>query len=192
MRDLNFFEPYLEKKSLKFGKIMILYVLSILVALSIIAYTIFNQLQINTLKADVRDRKVVAEDAKTVEKVNEIKTLEEEVSIFREEVIKIKDLDETIDANDVIGEELIKSVKSKMSDDMFLTSFSAYSREIQLSGIAKDRYTVAEFAKGLEQIKDADEVFVSNIIQEDENSKFEINITLKEVMINGEEETVSQ
>lgn len=192
MRDLNFFEPYIEKRSLKFDKMMLLYILLMLVALSIVTYSVYNQLQINTLKADVRDLKVVAENPKTVEKVNEIKVLEEEVNTFREEVVRIKDLDATIEANDVIGEELLKSLKAKMSDDLFLTSFSAFNREIQISGIAKDRYTIAEFAKGLEDIKDADEIFVSSITQEEEYSKFELNLTLKDVMMNGEEETVSQ
>lgn len=191
MKDLNFFEPYLEKRSLKFDKMMLLYILLMLVALSIITYSVYNQLQINTLKADVIDRKVVAENPKTVEKVNEIKALEEELNTFREEVGRIKELDETIEANDVIGEELLRSVKSKMSDDIFLTSFSAANREIQISGIAKDRYTVAEFAKGLEDIKDADEIFVSSITQEEEYSRFQLNLTLKDVMMDGEEETVS-
>lgn len=187
MRDLNFFEPYIEKRSFKFNKSILIYALIMLLVLTGVAYAILNQLTIAALEKDVANRKEVAENPRTVEKVNEIKELEAEVDRFREEVLKIIHMDETIEANDVIGDELLKFIKSKMPNDLFLTNLSVYNREIQISGVAKDKYTIAEFGKGLEEMDEAESIFISNITQDELYYKFVLNLTLKEVILDAEE-----
>lgn len=185
MKDLNFFEPYIEKRQLKFDKMFILYGLLILSIIAISVYGVYNQLQISSLSADVLDRKAIAENPTTIAKVDEIKALEAEVSTFRDEVNKIIELDKSIEAKDIIGEELLKKIKTKMPSDLFLTNFNAYEREIQLSGIAKDTYSIAEFGKGLEQIEEAESTFVSNITNTEDYYNFVLNLTLKDVTIDG-------
>lgn len=185
MKDLNFFEPYLEKRQLKFNKMFILYGIFILSLIAIAAYGIFNQLQINTLKTEIIDRKTIAENPVTVKKVEEIKLLETEVSTFRDEVNKIIALDKSIEGKDIIGEELLKQIKTKMPVDLFLTNFSAFEREIQISGISRDTYSVAEFAKGLEELEDTESTFVSNITNTEDYYNFVLNLTLKDVSIDG-------
>lgn len=187
MRDLNFFEPYLEKHSAKFNKNIIIYSAILFLILAMSAYAVYNQLTIKALQKDISDRIVVAENPRTIEKVNEIKELEEELNIFREEVTKIVELDQTIDSSDIIGDDLLKFIKAKMPNDLFITSLSASDRDIQMSGITKDRYTVAEFAKGLEEIEDLDNIFISNITQEELYYKFVLNLTLKEVITDGQD-----
>lgn len=187
MRDLNFFEPYIEKRSIKFNKSLLLYALCMLIVLGIAAYGVYNQLTIKALQADVRDRKEVAENPKTIEKVNEIKALEEEVTNFRQEVQNIIDLDKSIEDRDIIGDELLKSIKNKMPEDVFLTSFSARDRDIQVSGISKNKYSVAEFGNALMGIEDAEEFFISNIVQTEDYYKFDLNLTIKDVIDDGKD-----
>lgn len=182
MRDLNFFEPYIEKREFKFNKTVLLYSLLILGVLSVSAYAIFNLLEIKKLQSDINERLIVAENPATVKKVNEIKGFELEVSTFKEEVDKIIKLDESIEAKDVIGEALLKQVRSKMPTDLFLTNFSAYDREIQISGIARDKYSIAEFSRGLEEVDEADSIFISSITAVEDYYKFILNLTLKEVI----------
>jgi len=185
MKDLNFFEPYIEKRQFKFDKMFILYGIFILSLIAIVAYGIFNHLQINSLEDDIIDRKAIAENPVTIEKVEEIKSLETEVSTFRDEVNKIIELDKSIEGKDIIGEELLKEIKTKMPEDLFLTNFSAYEREIQISGISRDTYSIAEFAKGLDEIEDTDSTFVSNITNTEDYYNFVLNLTLKDVSIDG-------
>lgn len=187
MKDLNFFEPYIEKRNLKFNKAILLYTFFTFLILAIAAYGVYNQLTIKALQADIRDRKEVAENPKTLEKVNEIKALEEEVNNFRQEVQNIVDLDQAIEERDIIGDEFLKSIKNKMPDDLFLTTFSAHGNEVQLSGISKDKYSVAEFGNALMGIENSDEFFISNIVQTEDYYKFDLNLTVKDVINDGKD-----
>lgn len=185
MRDLNFFEPYIEKREFKFDKIYILYGLFILSVIAIVAYGMYNQLTINILKDEISDRKTVAENPQTLSKVEEIKALETEVGTFRDEVNKIIELDKSIEAKDIIGEEFLKAIKTKMPADLFLTNFSANERDIQISGISMDTYSIAEFGKGLELMEESESIFVSNITSNEEYYDFVLNLTLKDVSVDG-------
>ena len=188
MRDLNFFEPYIEKRSFKLNKSLVLYALLMILLLGIAAYGVYNQLTIKALRTDIKSRKEVAENPKTLERVNEIKALEVEVMNFREEVEKIKQLDNTIEDAAIIDDELLRNIKNKMPEDVFLTNFSAYDREIQINGISKDKYSIAEFGNGLTSIADADEVFISNINQVEDYYKFALSVTLKDVVDDGKDQ----
>lgn len=185
MRDLNFFEPYIEKRELKFNKIYIFYALCILALTGITVYGIYNQIRIGILNREIKDRVAIAEEPTMVKKVEEIKALETEVATFRAEVEKIVQLDKSIEDNDIIGEQLLQQIKSKMPADLFLSNFSAYDREIQISGISKDKYSIAEFQKGLEDIEDTEAIFVSNITSTEDYYNFVLNLTLKEVAVDA-------
>lgn len=187
MRDLNFFEPYIEKRSLKLDKSLILYGILMFLILGIAAYGVYNHLSIKSLEADIKARKEVAENPRTIEKVNEIRSMEEELNTFREEVERIKELDKAIESKNMVDDVLLKTVKNKMPEDVFLTYFGAYDREIQVSGISKDKYSIAEFGKGLTSIEDVHEVFISNINQDEDNYKFALSLTLKDGVNDGED-----
>jgi type IV pilus assembly protein PilN len=187
MKDLNFFDSYIEKKEFKFEKIYILYFMLFIVVVITIFSAINNQLKINELSKLVDQKREVAEDSKILQRVDKIKELEDKVNIFKEEVNSIIELDKSIKAKDVIGDKLLINIRSKMPDDLFLKSFSAYEGDIQLTGSAKDTYSIAEFAKGLQLIEDTDNVFVSSITNSGKDFGFVINFTLKDVNEDGPE-----
>ncbi len=154
MSDLNFFEPYIEKREFKFNRMVLLYTLFALCIAGIAAKGAYNQFHIFMLQGQVDGKREVAEDPKTVKKYNEIKELENEMSVFKEEVDKIVKLDKNIAKNDIVSEDLVSEIKSKMPADLFMTNFSVSGREMQISGVAKDSYSIAEFSKSLKLIKD--------------------------------------
>ena len=186
MRDLNFFEPYIEKRSFKISLPVILFALIILYALYTFVFGIFNYSQIKSLENNVADLKSVAENPTTLAKVAEIKALEEEMNTFRDEVEKIKEMDKVVEASDIINEEYLALISSKMPEDLFFTTFSVNNREIQVSGISKDEWTVAEFGNALRDIDNVDEIYISNITGEEDYYTFSMMITLKEVGIYDE------
>ena len=187
MRDLNFFDPYLEKREFKLDKMFFFYLIISIGILYLAVTGIFNGLKIGKLKQEVSSLQLVAENPQTLAKVAEIQTQEEELNIFREEVSKIKVLNEILAAGNVIDENLLLVITSKMPDDVFFTNFSAAAREIQIAGISKSKYSIAELSKGLEGIENVEDIFISNITAEEDFYRFSLNITLEDVMIVGEE-----
>lgn len=189
MNDLNFFEPYVEKREFKFNKIYFLYGILLLSVVGALGLGIYNQVKISMLEDQIADRKEVTENPKTVEKYNEVKELETELRTFSEELDGIMQLDEDIAARDIIGEELLYEISSRMPADLFLTSVTANGRDISMSGLAKDSYSVAEFSKGLEFMEDVGSVFVSNISSDDIYYNFSLKMNFKDVTIDEEQDT---
>lgn len=183
MMDLNFFEPYIDKREFKFNKIVLLYALLILSIVGIATLGAFNQVQINMLQKQANDRRLIAEDPNTVSKYNEIKELENQMTVFKGEVDRIIRMDKNIAQTNIISEDLISEIQSKMPDGLFLTDFSASGKNVQISGVAKESNSIAEFSKGLGLIDDVESVFISNIDNHEESYNFVLSTTFKEVDI---------
>ncbi len=185
MSDLNFFEPYIEKRELKFNRMILLYSLLVICLAGVVGKGAYNQLQIVMLQGQVEGKRDVAEDPTTVEKYNEIKQLENEMVVFKEEVDRIVEMDKSIAKTDIVSSDLMSEIKSKMPADLFLTNFSVTGREMQISGVSKDSNSIAEFSKGLKTVKDVEYVFVSSITnnKEESNYNFVLTTTFKEVNI---------
>lgn len=186
MRDINFFEPYIEKSEFKINKKLIYFTVSTFAILSLTAYLIYNSLLIKRETRLVSELIATVENPRTVKKVEEIKEKEMQVNEFRDLVAKIKQLDNTLEKRDIINESFIDNITSKMPTDLFFTSFSIHD-DIQIVGKSKDKWSVAELEKGLEELEEVEEVFVSNISLNEGSYDFTINITLKDVMEDGEE-----
>lgn len=186
MRDINFFKPYIQKKERKFDKRIIYYSLLSLVLVMFAAYSIYNFVRIKKQTYIVNRLKSTAEDPETLRKVEKIKLKEVEVEEFRKTVDRIKILDEKIMSQDIIKEELLEIISLRMPENLVLTYLSVENPVIQLRGVAQDKYSVAEFVKGLEDIENVDDIFVSNITTEVGYYSFSITITLKDVSVDGE------
>lgn len=189
MKDLNFFEPYIEKSEFKIDKKLIVAGVLIFAFLSLSTYTIYNSMIIKQEARIVQSLKDTAENATTLKKVEEIREKENEVTEFRESVEKIRYLDQIIAEEDIIDEDLLGTINSRIPEDLFLTSLSIYNHEIQIVGISKDKWSIAELEKGLEDIENLEEIFISNISLQDDFYNFTINITLKDVEEDGREAT---
>ena len=187
MRDLNFFEPYIEKKQFKIDRKLVYSSLGILVVLVFLMYSIFNYITIKQEEKIVASLKDIAENEKTLEKVAEIKEKEVEVAEFRESVEKIILLDENLEKTDIISQKLIDDITRKMPSELFITSITMGTSDIQIVGVAEDKWSVAEFEKGLESVDGIGSVFVSNISNQDGHYGFNINIMIEDVIVDGED-----
>lgn len=190
MRDLNFFESYIEKNEFKLDKKLVYFTLSTFLILSLIAYTIYNQMLIREEMKLVASLKATAENPTTLKKVEDIKAKEIEVNEFKESVEKIKVLDKSIEGRDIVDEVLLDKINESIPEEMFLTSLSIQGEEIQIVGISMDKWAIAEFQKGLESIDDYEEIFVSNISKQEDYYNFSLTITLRGV--NGDAEVIEE
>lgn len=181
MRDLNFFEAYIEKREFNLDKKLIYFSLLSLFLLYLVGYTIYNSIMIREEAKIVNSLRLTAENPDTLKKLDEIRGREIEVNEFKESVDKIKILDKIIEERDKIDEVLLDKINDNMPEDLFLTSLSIQDGEIYIVGISKDKWSIAEFQKGLESLEDYEEIFVSNISLQNDYYNFSLNITLRGV-----------
>ncbi|WP_422487183.1 PilN domain-containing protein [Gudongella sp. DL1XJH-153] len=183
MRDLNFFDPFIDKKSFAFNRMLFLYGILFLVIVGLGVMAAMNQLKINALQKEVNSLTQVAEDPQTLKRVAEIQAFEDETDQFRQEVERIRALDKNIQGRDIIGESLLDDINSKLPEGVFLTNLSVSGREIRIAGFAEDRYSIAEFAKGLQNLPMSSKSFVSNISAVENYYRFNLDLTLEEVLV---------
>lgn len=187
MRDLNFFEPYIEKSEFKLDNKFIVVGVCIFVFLALATHTIYNLMVIKEETRMVQSLKVTAENPTTLKKIDEIREKENEVNEFRDSVERIRYLDQIIVEKDIINENLLGTINYRIPEDLFFTSLSIFNHEIQIVGISKDKWSIAELGKGLEDLEGLEEIFISNISFQDDFYNFTINITLKDVEEYGTE-----
>ncbi|QQY80594.1 type IV pilus assembly protein PilN [Keratinibaculum paraultunense] len=191
MKDLNFFEPYLEKKKLSINRKYIYIILGALFASFVLSYTIFSQIKIRQINKDIEKLEATINDEKINKKVEDIKNKKEEIEKFKQSLEKLKSIDNIIEEEDVITTYLIKDITSKMPKDVFFTSIGIYPDSIQMIGVAKDKYSIAELGKNLDTVEEFKEIFIENISFEEGNYIFNLNINLKED-VNTDEEPIDE
>jgi type IV pilus assembly protein PilN len=120
--------------------------------------------------------------------VEEIKKFDEEVAQFKSEVEKIVALDKNIVENENITPDLFKEISKKLPEGVFISSLQASNANLSISGFSMDRYSIAEFQKGLETIDIITSTFVPSITKVDSYYRFDISTGIKEVQEDGTEE----
>lgn len=181
MKDLNFFEPFMQKpKEKKSPKGLLIGVALGVLALVLVAFMIFRQIKLNNMKNVVASLKATAEDAKILETVEKVKAKEAEKNAFAESVKKLRELDNTITAKDKISGKVFEQVTSSMPDSIFLSTIELNEQGYNMSGIAQDRWSVAEFAAQLEKIEGVQTVFTPNIQYKDGFFDFSMQVGFTE------------
>lgn len=192
MKDINFFESYIERRQFQIDKKWIYYSVAILLILLITFNTLVNQIKIRSISRDIVKLKSILEDDRISKKVEDIKEKEKEVKEYKESLGKLKSLDKMVEDNSIIDDYLLDSITSRMSEDLFLTSISIYTDHLELIGISDNKWSIAELGKSLESITDFQDIFISSISKEEQYYNFIINISLKEVNLNGKDESIEE
>lgn len=192
MKDLNFFEPYIEKKEINIDKRLVFSLLGLLLTICILSYTILNQIRIRRIERDVGKLKATVEDERINKRVEGIENKKKEVAEFKQSLDKIKLIDDLVEEERFIDVYLLESITSSMPEDVFFTSISIYDDSIQIVGVSKNKYSIAELGKSLEVIEEFKEIFVENISSEVGYYNFNLNIDLKDVNIDEDEPAIEQ
>lgn len=187
MKDLNFFENYLEKPEFNIDTRLIIYFTAIILALFIVIYTVSTQVKIRSISKDIAKLQTTIEDERINQRIENIKEKQAELDEFSDSLEQVQIFDNMVEEENIIDSYLLESIVSKMPEDVFFTSISIYSEEIQIVGNAKDKWAIAQLQKNLESIEDFHQIFISNISSEEGYCNFILNIYLKDVnMDNGE------
>lgn len=183
MKDLNFFEPFLDKQKNK--NLTLSQIIAVILALIFLAFAVFlvlRQFQINSKKDYVDNLQEIAEDATTLEKVNEVIKKEEEKNAYAASIEKIRELDKAIVSKDRINADLFEKVTGAMPDSIFLSSIQLSETGYTLTGISQDRWAIAEFQAELEKQEGVLKVFTPNISYNDGFFNFSMQVGFEEVL----------
>ena len=96
-------------------------------------------------------------------------------------------LDDYIEEESTIDGHLLNAINLKMPEEIFFTSISMNTDNIEIVGNSKGKWAIAQLGKGLETIEDFHEVLISNISLEGDYYNFILNIRLKDVDTDGED-----
>lgn len=191
MRDLNFFETYIDKSEFKIDRGIIFVLIASLIVVMFIFNSIYNSFVIRQKTREVEILKSNAEDIEVLAKVEKIKTKKEEVEVFSESLERIEYLDETIKSKDIIDEELLNFITVRMPKNLFLTYLNIGEAGIQIEGISRDKLSIARFEKALEDLgdlEDLEEIFIESITLEDGSYTFTMDIILEGADLTEDEE----
>ncbi|MBC8590588.1 PilN domain-containing protein [Wansuia hejianensis] len=179
MKDINFFDVYISKRTYKLRAKLFLLIFGFIMVILLVGYGISNQSKIKELQIISNELELTINDLEYLKKVNNAKEEKIELNRFKKEVETIKKVNSTLHDKEFIKEDFIKSIFSKMPKDMFLTSIIISDMEIKISGVSMDKLYIAEFGKGIESIERIEEVFISDVLQEEEGYRFNITCFLK-------------
>lgn len=183
MRDLNFFDEYLEKREIKLNQGLLYFIGLGVVSICLIGYIAYNSFLIRAESNIVNGLAMMAENPEVLDRVEKITQKETELNNLEEELNRIRTFNEIIENKEQIDENLIKKINDNIPNGIFLTSLSIQKDDIYMIGISKNKWAVAEFQKNLKSLEDYEELFVSHITLEEENYNFAI-----EMILRGEEE----
>lgn len=174
MKDINFFLPYLDRKKVKFNNKFFLLVIFSLFIIFIVSYAGFNQMRINKLLKGKNELEEVAKDPKIVNKVDLVKSEEEELNRYKLEVETLKELKDQVNEKDFIDSKYIEEIINKKPLDLFITSIHINPESIRITGIAGNTLSIAEFDQGIKSVEQLKDSFISNIIKNETDYTFEL------------------
>jgi len=184
MRDLNFFEPYIEKKNERTNKInkeIIFYFSIALVIIFTAIYSVSNAIRVRKLSRETLLLKEKVEDEGAKEEVKDTENKEKELKSQEEIVTGLNKADEKITSMDKIDNAILEKITDKIPDNLFLTSININPSSIEISGNSKNRYLIADFERGLNEIKDFKSIFISDISSQESYYNFTLNIQFEGV-----------
>lgn len=188
MRDLNFFESYIAKRDRAIYGKGIYYLLTFVLLLFIIIYTLLNQIKIRQISKEIVKLESIIDNEGINNRIADIEEKKKEVKEFDAYLEKYRLLDKIIEEDGIIDDYLLESIVSRTPEGIYFTSITMNLKRVELIGVSEEQYSIAAFGKSLESIEDFKEVFISSISKDDNYYSFLIKIKLKDVSSDGENE----
>lgn len=179
MSDLNFFEVYLEKpqtqNQFKYRLIAIIVILCLL--------TVYPAIKYQELKSLNRDIIALEENIMQLEETGKIQAVLKKQNLVKEkesELNKIQLLEDAITKNTVHGQLYMESMAKSIPDHVFLTKVTMLPKQIQLEGVARNQFAIAQFQHNLNTINIIEKNFIPSITERDKDFIFSVRLETKE------------
>lgn len=117
-----------------------------------------------------------------LEQVERVTKKEAEKEQFKAAVEKVVAVDYVIQSQDRIDGELFDKLTSCLPDSTFLSSVDVSPIGFTLTGISKDKWSVAEFARALESVEGVVEVFTPSLFYDEGFFEFSMEVSFMPVV----------
>ncbi|AFS77803.1 fimbrial assembly family protein [Gottschalkia acidurici 9a] len=180
MRDINFFESYINKKDNKIDRKKTILIGIGLIVFIVSIYVFTNKVRVHRLNKEIAN---ITEELEGVASIEKKKSLNQKKDML--DNLKIKDQKVNIIINELqkkdnLGAHIIELITNSMSEDIFLKSMTINQSDVDIEGIGRNRGGIAKLEANIRQVRYFEDVFISNIVLEEEFYKFNIKIKFME------------
>lgn len=179
MKDLNFFSSYSKKRDRRLNRQKVFYMALSLIVLALLVYGIFNYIVIRRLNGDINASVERLEELNGDSKIKELKQKQTEIAAFKENIAKVKTLDDYINNKDIINDFLLDDIESNLPPKVFLRSMDLKHDAIKITGTSQDKESIAQFEHNLKEMGVFEELFIPQITQREDYLDFTIDIEFK-------------
>ena len=184
MRDINFFSPYVDKKTsfiLK-NKYVMVSGATLLIACSILIFS--NTYRINSLEQDIQAGRIYLNSADNMTKLVKYKDAVSKLDSLIQYYQQIEGITNELDQIDIINSNLLTALSTIVPQDVFLQNLSIDTGSINISGVSRTRTAVAELLHNVKNeglFADAFVDSINNVSKDDNNYSFTLKCKLKGV-----------
>lgn len=185
MSDFNFFEPYLASNRGISPKRILIISVCILTTLAIIIYPFYLSYNIKTIQKEIDENTAFISSSETKEKVNLINKKRKILQEIKEDAEFLTDLKSRLAKIDIINDKLIKNLTAEMPKLVFLNNLTIENKKIQITATSSNRVSIAQLEYNLRNSQYFDDVFISAILEKDNNFVFHATLKIKDVGRDG-------
>lgn len=179
MRDFNFFEPYLRKKDSLSKKQWILYtsistIIIVLVAIPLINRSIIRRMENETtlVSAVVASPEIQEQRENTQNKQKRIQELKKYHETLESIELDIKEAD-------IVNDLFLQTITDRVPEEVFFQNINISQGMIQITGVAKNNVSIAQFEENLRELPYFENVFIPNISANTGGYTFAISFNVK-------------
>lgn len=180
MKDLNFFSTYSKRTERKVNKNLLFYSIVILVTLSMVFYYAYNFVLMRRANKDLLASKTQIEEIETNEKIKDVLDKEAKIEELKEDVARLKALDDYVKEKDIINEGLLLTITNAIPGGLYLRNMMLNVDSISIDGKALDKEAVAQFQHNLNKLDVFETIFVPGITYNENYYSFNMNIKFRE------------
>lgn len=180
MKDLNFFSTYSKRTERKVNKNLLFYSIVILVTLSMVFYYAYNFVLMRRANKDLLASKTQIEEIETNEKIKDVLDKEAKIEELKEDVARLKALDDYVKEKDIINEGLLLTITNAIPGGLYLRNMVLNVDSISIDGKALDKEAVAQFQHNLNKLDVFETIFVPGITYNENYYSFNMNIKFRE------------
>lgn len=179
MRDINFFQSYVEKPENNQTNNLIIFLAGAIILVLMIVYPLGNSLKLRGIDKEVSTIEKELGSSETYEKIKAIDEKKASVEEMTTRLNALKSVDSYLNSIDKINDLLIHTIIESVPEDVYLRSFNISPQSIQLQAISRSKEAIAKFQYMLDSIDGFYDIFIPNISKDGEFHQFSVSIKIR-------------
>ncbi|AKL95279.1 fimbrial assembly family protein PilN [Clostridium aceticum] len=181
MRDLNFFEPYIQQPEKTSSKRLMGLVVLVVVAFIIVFYPVKMLYEVKALQDKVLSFNAVIESPETISKLKVIEQKELQLMELKGKEVLFNSLETKINSQTMTNDLLIQWILQEVPNDVYFDELNITENTVQVQGRASHKFPIAQIEHNLRHSTYFDEVFIPSIAYKDGHYSFSITFKAKDV-----------